>query len=1178
MRDIYTQLRKAGVSEHDIEIGREYIEGEADASVLDSLSQYDFANVNYEITTVIHNSLYNIKRKEEYNIAERYLRYAYALGHCTAYKIVSYYVYADLGEGKRISCGEIALVLRIANIQKEGHMTNYTISREVPKLIGKDNELIKKAIALFEKDKEYIKNTSVDYSFVKMQLYTIYFVLEYNRVAKESMEVPYYARKVILEDIKSNEDAAMLKEYENTFIENVGRLFAGTLNKTEEKMIIDILRGTVKISDMDDSIRRLKWTDNTAGRAYIGSALANFTLSPIFKNIITFCVALDESKALSCIAENDYREDFAIRGGNFDDEFGINPKTLIRYATDNSKVNIIRRQYEKHKDMVIDVYNHLDYKKGEEVLKIIKELDEKEADKLVKNGEALLKRRIAKIAIELIGCESEVNEYLFGNADISTLYEAEGRMKMGYAGYGSAATALWDYIDRYGYTDFVTRCLVLTTYTRDTSWFGGILTRTAKDKKQLDRIYRQLVSSGIDAIHLVKVISGIDSYYAYNKIYIEIYKEYEIELFAELMKNNKEEYVNAFAKAAVPARLIAFEIYKKNSEEYHNEILTYFKETAATVKEVFIEYMSSNIEYRDEVAKRLESKKSAERETAARILGAYGEDKDMELIKAAYEKEKSEKLRLVLEKILGEEINNSKEEDSEEDIIKKLLKGNKKSIFEWAYSTPFSKVHYKSSYKNGEVCEDEYIQAILVAYASVTPAGISKTGARLADNLDEKELAVFMNELFDKWVELGAQAKKRWVLYATSVHGGNDMVKKLNMYIKEWPAAARGAIAAEAVYALALNPSPQALLIVDSLARKFKFKQVKNAAGNALTYAAKQLGITRAELEDKIVPTLSFNSNMEREFDYGIRKFKVVLTQTLALEVYDEKGKKLKNLPSPGVKDDAETAKASYEEYKELKKQLKTVVASQKMRLDEALSVNRTWTTDKWRELFVDNPIMHQFATGLIWGIYEDARLTDTFRYMEDGTFNTIDEDEYELDEAKGKIGLVHPIELTDEQISKWKEQLEDYEITQPLEQLDREVFKVTEEEKKSKELVRYAGIIINDLTLTGRMTKLGWYKGSVIDGGGFTDFYREDGDYGVELSFEGAYVSPFGESTTIYETRFYKAGTVERGSYVYDYADDKKAIELGDIPERYFSEIVLQLKQVTAGCEDKDKDWRKHK
>ena len=127
MRDIYTQLRKAGVSEHDIEIGREYIEGEADASVLDSLSQYDFANVNYEITTVIHNSLYNIKRKEEYNIAERYLRYAYALGHCTAYKIVSYYVYADLGEGKRISCGEIALVLRIANIQKEGHMTNYTM-------------------------------------------------------------------------------------------------------------------------------------------------------------------------------------------------------------------------------------------------------------------------------------------------------------------------------------------------------------------------------------------------------------------------------------------------------------------------------------------------------------------------------------------------------------------------------------------------------------------------------------------------------------------------------------------------------------------------------------------------------------------------------------------------------------------------------------------------------------------------------------------------------------------------------------------------------------------------------------------------------------------------------------------------------------------------------------------
>ena len=40
----------------------------------------------------------------------------------------------------------------------------------------------------------------------------------------------------------------------------------------------------------------------------------------------------------------------------------------------------------------------------------------------------------------------------------------------------------------------------------------------------------------------------------------------------------------------------------------------------------------------------------------------------------------------------------------------------------------------------------------------------------------------------------------------------------------------------------------------------------------------------------------------------------------------------------------------------------------------------------------------------------------ETFRYMEDGSFNTEDEDEFELPEEGQNtkfIGLVHPIELS---------------------------------------------------------------------------------------------------------------------------------------------------------------------
>ena len=53
------------------------------------------------------------------------------------------------------------------------------------------------------------------------------------------------------------------------------------------------------------------------------------------------------------------------------------------------------------------------------------------------------------------------------------------------------------------------------------------------------------------------------------------------------------------------------------------------------------------------------------------------------------------------------------------------------------------------------------------------------------------------------------------------------------------------------------------------------------------------------------MPDLGFDENMERIFDYGERIFKVRITQTLDFEVYDENGKKLKNLPAPAKKDDA---------------------------------------------------------------------------------------------------------------------------------------------------------------------------------------------------------------------------------------------------------------------------------
>ncbi len=251
-------------------------------------------------------------------------------------------------------------------------------------------------------------------------------------------------------------------------------------------------------------------------------------------------------------------------------------------------------------------------------------------------------------------------------------------------------------------------------------------------------------------------------------------------------------------------------------------------------------------------------------------------------------------------------------------------------------------------------------------------------------------------------------------------------------------------------------------------------------------------------------------------------------------------------------------------------------VNSQKMRLELALSTGREWGREAWQNLFVENPVMHQFAMGLIWGIYENKELVQSFRYMEDGSFNTVGEEEYQLPE-KGQIGLVHPIELPEDVKAAWEQQLEDYEIIQPIEQLGRQVYRMTEEEAGKQRLERFGGLIVNDLSLGGKLLNMGWYRGSVEDGGAFYTYYREDADLGlgVELHFSGSFVGGENEDITVYDARFYKAGEIKRGSYVYEEADEEKAYYIGDIPARYFSETVLQLTKATASSQERNENWK---
>ncbi|MDE5863332.1 MAG: hypothetical protein K2H34_03185, partial [Lachnospiraceae bacterium] len=94
-----------------------------------------------------------------------------------------------------------------------------------------------------------------------------------------------------------------------------------------------------------------------------------------------------------------------------------------------------------------------------------------------------------------------------------------------------------------------------------------------------------------------------------------------------------------------------------------------------------------------------------------------------------------------------------------------------------------------------------------------------------------------------------------------------------------------------------------------------------------------------------------------------------------------------------------------------------------------------------------------------------------------------------------------------------------------------------------------------------------------------FDTYYREDTElgYGVSLFFSGSFVGGMGEEVTVYDAAFYLAGKTAKEIWWNEKHKDD-ALFLRDVPERYFSEIVLQLTKATASSQERDEGWKKSK
>lgn len=262
------------------------------------------------------------------------------------------------------------------------------------------------------------------------------------------------------------------------------------------------------------------------------------------------------------------------------------------------------------------------------------------------------------------------------------------------------------------------------------------------------------------------------------------------------------------------------------------------------------------------------------------------------------------------------------------------------------------------------------------------------------------------------------------------------------------------------VYALSQINDPLAVGQLALLKIKVKFGSAQKEIEKAFTLAANRAGLPREDLEEMSIPTYGLTTVGAGDLRLGSFTARLRVTGTDSTELTWTKpdGKSQSGIPA--------TVKASHaEELQELRssaKDIQRMLPAQRERIDSLFLQQRAWPLGVWRERYLDHPLIGTLARRILWefqepsgtraGIWFDHQLVD------------IDLRGIEPLDPKTTVRLWHPIGKGLKEVLGWRGWLEAQQIQQPFKQAHREVYVLTDAERRTRTYSnRYAAHVINE-------------------------------------------------------------------------------------------------------------------
>lgn len=602
-----------------------------------------------------------------------------------------------------------------------------------------------------------------------------------------------------------------------------------------------------------------------------------------------------------------------------------------------------------------------------------------------------------------------------------------------------------------------------------------------------------------------------------------------------------------------------------NFEEYEPRIWDFTKNKSKMLRELAAVTLSKLGEKSIPNAEKLLSEKKADaRQTGALILSLIRTDKSQEILMNAIDSEKDDNTRdTMLEGVAGL----LPTVFSQEEITQKVQKAKERGKLEkplewWMDESKLPDVFWENT---NQVIDNETIRFLFYRMSRTKDIRTDIEAKPLIMSIERTSSGSFAKALIKTYFDNGADAKYKFCLTLGGLLGDDEIIDLMKRKVNEFAEGSRGKMAEYTVKALALQGSTKALRAVEFFSRKYKNKNknIGAAANESFAIAAEELGITPYDLADSIIPNFDFDG-LFREFEAGGESYRAFINTDFKIAYFNEDNKLMKSPPKAISKELAE-------EFKEISKEIRDIVKSQSGRLEQYLVIQRKWSAERWQEFFLGNPIMFSYAVRLIWGAYNaKGELQFVFRCEQDQTLIDENSEEIEIQEDFF-VGMVHPISLSSESIEYWNTSLYDANIEAIFPQLKRPVVLLKAEDKNLRISEEFNGIKISGYTFVSKLEKMGWFRGSVVDAGGISSYYKDFSELGITavvMQIGSIGVGYLEDNAEVGSLMFAKKGSVKFGSYMYDEPDktsDSRLFAFGEVPPIVYSEVLADMMALKA-------------